>query len=82
MKKYKVHFSFTNLLGATQEEVVRIQMLLKGLTTSGAVGTWLASDGNHAVYVGFAGIVADTLLGCLYFELKNNNEKPNTDTTP
>ena len=66
--KYKAEFSFYNLLTDTQAEVVKLQMLAKTVMASSVFGTWLASDSNHAIWVGGAGVILDILLGCLYFE--------------
>lgn len=68
MKKYKVHFSIFNLFSDTQAEVVKLQQLFKGLTATITTGTWIASDANHAIYVGIVGFVVDVLLTCFFFE--------------
>lgn len=78
MKRYKVHFSWGNLLGDTQAEVVKLQMLGKTLTASGAFTTWLGSDGNHAIYVGVGGFFVDILLSCLFFEKVYDNRDKTT----
>lgn len=71
MKKYKVHWSIFNLFQETQSEVVKLQQLAKTLMGSLTGLTWLASDANHAIYVGFAAMLLDAILGCFYFEKQN-----------
>ncbi len=70
MKKYKVHFSFFNLLTDSQAEVVKLQQMFKALTLLVAGGTYMGSDASHTLLVGIGGFVVDTLLSCLYFEEK------------
>jgi hypothetical protein len=70
MKKYKVFFSIFNLFDQSQAEVVKLQQWAKGLTAVITGSTWIASDANHAIMVGIAGFIIDTLIGCLYFEEK------------
>lgn len=74
MKKYKIYFSLTNLFGQTQAEVVKLQTYLKGIMATGAITTWLSVNAEIAIYVGIGGVIADTLLACLYFEeIKGSN---------
>lgn len=68
MKKYKIHFSLTNLLNDTQAEVVRLQQYFKGLTAIIGGSTWIMSNANNVLIVGIIGFVFDTLIACLYFE--------------
>jgi len=76
MKKYKVHFSFLNLLNETQAEVVKLQTMFKTLSTA-AIGTvWYESNATYALYVAIGGAFIDVFLTCFHFEKINVNTEP------
>lgn len=68
MKKYKIHWSFFNLLNDSQAEVVKLQMIFKVLMSGGAVTAWAETTATWGMIVGGIGIVVDLLIGCFYFE--------------
>lgn len=74
MKKYKIHWSIFNLLAASQEEVVKLQQIVKGLMSAGIVTTWLETDATYGMFAALGAGCLDMFIGCFYFEEK----KPET----
>lgn len=68
MKKYKVHFSFLNLLQESQAEVVKLQTIIKGILGAGVVTTWAASNSTYAIIFALGAGLLDMLIACFYFE--------------
>ena len=69
MKRYKIHWSPLNLVSDTQAEVVKLQQIAKGLIGTITVSTYFVEDSNHAIMVGFAGMLIDLIIGCICLEV-------------
>jgi hypothetical protein len=68
MKRYKIHWHPLNLVSDTQAEVVKLQQIAKGLFGAVTVGTFAAEGSDHAIWVGFVGLVIDLVIGCICLE--------------
>lgn len=68
-KKYKTSWMLTNLLSASQAEVVQLQMLWAGFSTVIGGSTFIMSDAAHTLAFSVAALLIDKVaIGCLHFE--------------
>jgi len=73
--KYNWGFSPFNLTEETPKEVTRLQGISKGFFAIIIGATWFASSADNALYGAVAAFLIDTILGCLYVEKLNDNQK-------
>jgi len=71
MKKYIAHWSLFNLLSASQEEVVRLQMLWAAISGIVLSSTFVMSNDRITLISALACAIVDkVIIGCFYFEEK------------
>lgn len=69
-KKYKITFSFWNLLGATQEEVAKLQTIWAGFSAPLIASTFIASSEKNALIAAVICGIVDKLIACINLEEK------------
>lgn len=69
-KKYKITFSFWNLLGATQEEVAKLQTIWAGFSAPLIASTFIASSDKNALIAAIICGIVDKLIACINLEEK------------
>lgn len=83
MKKYKAYWSLFNLLSATQEEVVKLQMIWTGISGIVLSSTFVVSSDRITLVSALVCAVVDkVILNCFSFEIiepkkENDDVKPN-----
>jgi hypothetical protein len=68
MKKYKYHFSISNLFTDSQAEIVKFQTWVKTSTVFIGASVFIASSETNTLIVAALGFVFDTILHCMYLE--------------
>ena len=69
-KKYKITFSFWNLLSATQEEVAKLQTIWAGFSAPIIASTFVASSDKNALIAAVICGIVDKLIACINLEEK------------
>jgi hypothetical protein len=71
MKKYIAHWSLFNLLSASQEEVVKLQMMWAAISGILLSSTFVMSSDRITLISALACAIVDkVIIGCFYFEEK------------
>jgi hypothetical protein len=68
MKKYKVYWSFWNLVQPTQKEVSQLQTIWTGFSAPIIASTFIASDDRNALISALLCGIIDKAISCLYLE--------------
>lgn len=69
-KKYKITFSFWNLLGATQEEVAKLQTIWAGFSAPIIASAFITSSDKNALIAAVICGIVDKLIACISLEEK------------
>lgn len=69
-KKYKITFSFWNLLNATQKEVAKLQTIWAGFSAPLIASTFIASSEKNALIAAVICSIVDKLIACINLEEK------------
>lgn len=71
MKKYIAHWSIFNMLSASQEEVVKLQMIWTGISGIVLSSTFVMSNDRITLWSALVCAIVDkVIIGCFYFEEK------------
>lgn len=70
MKKYNWYFSLWNLTDATQEQVVKLQMIWTGLSAPIIASSYITTNEKYALLAAVLCGIIDKLIGCIYLEEK------------